>query len=108
MKKSYVVKGKVQGVMFRQTVIRAAQKRSLQAGATNLASGNEVSVSLIGEDAGINEIISGLEKGEPINSWQALPESVSLLDEFIELSEHQVTMENVDSFNWSGGVEFYL
>ena len=34
-RKTFLVKGNVQGIMFRQTVIRGAKKRALKAGATN-------------------------------------------------------------------------
>lgn len=30
------------------------------------------------------------------------------LDEVIPIKDHKVTTENVDSFNWKSGVEFYL
>lgn len=51
--------GKVQNVMFRQTLIRAAAKRGLQAGATNSKKNrNEVLFTLNGDDSKINEIVT--------------------------------------------------
>lgn len=108
MKLYLVATGKVQGVMFRQTIIRAAEKRKIQAGATNLPSGNEVAVTLVGDEDLINEIVEGLTSGRPINSWGAFPSQVEVLEQGMELNEHQVTTDNVDDFKWSTGVEFYL
>lgn len=45
----FVLKGKVQGVMCRQTLMRGAQKRDLDAGATNEANG-EVTLTLSGDN----------------------------------------------------------
>ncbi len=105
----FKVVGNVQGVMFRQTLIRGAYKRGLKAGATNLVDGS-VSFTLIGDIQMIDEIISFFKSRKPINSWKAK------VDELFELSEqdgivfekHEVTTENVDTFNWSEGVEMYL
>ena len=105
----YKVIGNVQGVMFRQTLIRGALKRGLQAGATNLADGS-VSFVLKGEKEQIDEIINFLESGKVINSWKAKVEKLSELSEkdAIAFENHQVTTDNVDNFNWSEGVEMYL
>lgn len=108
MKVTYKISGKVQGVMFRQTVIRAAHKRNLEAGATNLPSGNEVSLSIIGSEEEIADLINALSQQKPINSWNATPLSLEKVSEFVELNDHQVTTKNVDEFNWSSGVEFYI
>ena len=95
--------------MFRQTFIRGAQKRKLQAGATNDANdNNRVHCSLAGEGAGVDDMINTLQAGKPINSWNACVEELHLYDHFIEISEHQVTTENVNRYHWSPNVEFYL
>jgi len=109
MKLSFYVTGNVQNVMFRQTFIRAAQKRNIKAGASNdTHDPKRVHCSLIGEAEVIGEMIDKLREGKPINSWNAFVEELHLYDYFIELSEHQVTTENVGQFNWSPNVEFYL
>lgn len=105
----YKVIGNVQGVMFRQTLIRGALKRGLQAGATNLSDGS-VSFVLNGEESQIEEIILFLKSGKVINSWKAQVEQLLVLPEEdgILFEDHQVTTDNVDNFNWSEGVEMYL
>ena len=110
MKKiSFYVTGNVQGVMFRQTFIRAAHKRKLTGGVSNEAKDpNRVHCSLAGEAAAIDEMINTLREGKPINSWNAYVETLHFYDHFIELSEHQVTTGNVNQYHWSPNVEFYL
>lgn len=50
--------GRVQRVMFRQTLIRAAQHRGLVAGASNTRDNtNEVTFTLSGDNAKIEEIL---------------------------------------------------
>lgn len=106
---SFYVTGNVQGVMFRQTFIRAAEKRALRGGASNDAKNNAcVHCSLIGDEAAIDELIIRLCAGKPINSWNAYVQELHLHEHFIELSEHQVTSDNVNQFNWSPDVTFYL
>jgi len=104
--RTFLVKGKVQGVMFRQTLIRAALKRNLKAGASNLPIGNEVRFTLEGDNNLIQEIVDFIKSGRPINNWNAK------IDEIIEEkkpdSTYQVTTENVDTMNWSPNVEMYL
>ena len=105
----FQVSGQVQGVMFRQTFIRAAQRRDLEGAASNLPDGR-VACFLSGAREKIDEITSGLRTGEPINSWNARVETLVFLEERegIPFHEHQVTTANVDTFSWSPGVEMYL
>ncbi|SFK24213.1 Acylphosphatase [Nitrosomonas aestuarii] len=106
---SFYVTGNVQNVMFRQTFIRGAQKRKLKGGASNDTKySNRVHCSLEGESAAIDEMISKLRTGKPINSWNAHVEVLHFYDYFTEISEHQVTTENVNQHHWSPNVEFYL
>ena len=61
---SYRAMGRVQNVMFRQTLIRGAQKRGLEAGATNDASDRRVVTFTLCGDAGkIAEIVNFLSAG---------------------------------------------
>lgn len=107
MTRYFVVKGNVQGVMFRQTLIRGAQKRKLEAGATNLSTG-EVSFVLEGDESQIEDIISYLKSGKKINSWDARIDEVNEIEEGIPFDNHTVTTQNVDTFNWSEDIEMYL
>ncbi len=104
--RTFLAKGRVQGVMFRQTIIRGAQKRKLKAGASNLSGGNEVRFTLEGDNDLIQEMIDFIKSGRPINNWNAR------IDELIEEknpdANYQVTTENVDTMNWSPNVEMYL
>jgi len=109
MKLSFYVTGNVQNVMFRQTFIRAATKRKLKAGASNDTHDlQRVHCSLIGDETTIREMLNKLREGKPINSWNAYVDELHHHDYFIELSEHQVTTDNVGQTNWSPNVEFYL
>ncbi|MHC4930753.1 MAG: acylphosphatase [Planctomycetota bacterium] len=100
--------GRVQGVMFRQTFVRALQKRALKGGASNARHRrDEVTFTAEGEAAAVEELIHKLGS-RPLNSWGARVEAVEILDEVIPIERHEVTTVNVDDFAWSPGVEFYL
>ena len=105
----FLVEGRVQGVMFRQTFIRAAAQRGLAAGASNLPD-RRVSCYLAGEEAEMEAVLAGLRSHKPINSWGALITELTIVPpkEGISLQNHQVTTENVDRFNWNPNVEMYL
>lgn len=109
MELHFKVEGRVQGVMFRQTFIRAAQKRDLKGAATNMPDGS-VCCYLSGAEEKINEIVEGLQSGQAINSWDAAVDQLTILDpdQAMAFGRHQVTTENVDSFRWSPNVEMYL
>ncbi len=106
---SFYVTGKVQDVMFRQTFIRGAQKRKLKGGASNDAENHHrVHCSLEGNESIVDEMIKQLQETKPLNSWNAAVEALHYYDHFIELSDHQVTTDNVDQYHWSPNVVFYL
>ena len=108
-KVSIRIKGKVQNIMFRQTLIRGLLKRGLEGGATNSKDDkNEVNFSVMGEKTIINELVDKLASGVELNSWGAKVETVHILNDYIEIEAHEVTTYNVDSFNWSPDVSFYL
>ena len=91
--------------------MRAAQKRGLQAAATNLKVPNrdQVEFVLIGDNEKIEEIISYMKSGAPLNSWKAqVDELKELTTPTIAFAQHQVSTANVDSFNWSPNVTFYI
>lgn len=61
---SYRVWGRVQGVMFRQTLMRGAQRRGLQAGASNDADDRSaVTLTLAGDPQHVRELVSSLCSG---------------------------------------------
>ena len=110
MKKiSFYVTGNVQGVMFRQTFIRGSLKRKIEGGVTNDAKKHHVvHCSLTGDESAVDEMLNKLQEGKPINSWNAQVDELHFYDYFIEFSDHQVTTDNVDKYDWSPEVDFYL
>ncbi len=106
---SFKVYGKVQGVMFRQTFIRACNARGLKGAASNLSDGT-VSCYISGDADMIDDLVTNLHSGNEINSWGAYVEKlIPIADlEGIPFEKHQVTTANVDSFNWSPDVDMYL
>ncbi len=106
---NFTVTGLVQGVMFRQTFIRAAQKRNLRGAASNMPNGS-VCCLLSGDSEEIEELQQKLRSGERLNSWKAAVDHLTIIPaaQAIPYSQHQVTTDNVDSFNWSSDVDMYL
>lgn len=103
------VKGKVQNVMFRQTIMRAAVARGVVAGATNNKSDrHRVDVSFLGPKDKIDEITSRLSSKMVLNSWGAKVEELHIVDEGIPPLNHEVNTDNFTSIKWKSGVEFYL
>ena len=101
--------GKVQNIMFRQTLIRGLIKRSLVGGATNhKENGDQVTFTISGDPSLIIELIEDLESGKKLNSWGAQVKSLEKFEHVIPIEDHEVTTENVDQIKWSTGVEFYL
>lgn len=104
----FIAIGKVQGVMFRQTIMRGAMKRGLKAGATNLPNTHEVDFMLEGDDEKIQEIVDFIRSGKNINDWEAKIDELKEIESGNTIADYEVTTENVDSFNWSTDVNFYL
>ena len=106
---SYIVRGKVQRVMFRQTLIRAMIKRNLEGGATNNHDDkNAVEFTVKGLESEIKDLCNAVLTTNPLNSWGANATSLTKIEGSNDWKRHKVTTENVDSFNWSKDVEFYL
>jgi acylphosphatase len=104
-----VVHGKVQNVMFRQTIMRAAMKRGVVAGATNVKSDRtRVDIALDGDPAKIQEMVTGLQSGKQLNSWGAHCTSVEVVEDGKPPLQHEVNTSNVDNIKWKKGVKFYL
>jgi acylphosphatase len=108
MRRFFVARGRVQGVMFRQTLIRGAQNRRLQAGASNLPNGVEVAFTLEGEAEAIAELVEVLRTRQPLNSWGACAECLLEQDDGAPVEAHQVHTGNVDGFSWNPNIAMYL
>jgi acylphosphatase len=104
-----VVHGKVQHVMFRQTIMRASAKRGLVAGATNDQSDRtRVDISFEGDVAKIEEIVTGLKSGKQLNSWGAHCTSVEVVEAGKAPLEHEVNTSTLHKMKLRRGVKFFL
>jgi acylphosphatase len=104
-----IARGRVQNVMFRQTIMRAAIARGLTAGATNVQSeSNRVDIALQGDRTKIQDLIDGLKSGKRLNSWGAKCDSVEISQTGKDPLNHEVNTSNVDNIQWVQGVTFYL
>jgi acylphosphatase len=106
----FVACGAVQGVMFRQTLIRGARKRNLRAGATNLDDGRSVAITLLGDPMIIESFANEIKSKKELNSWGARVDSWAIVEEGKgkDIAIHQVTTENVDTFAWDTSVKMFL
>ena len=108
MRVSFIVIGKVQGVMFRKTFCLGAKKRGLLAGATNLDKRTEVLCSLEGDQSEIEKLIKDLTTLEKLNSWGASVDRVESLSEYHQLKDHDYDNLEIEGELSTGGVEVYL
>ena len=109
MLKSFKVHGKVQGVMFRKTFIKGLIKRNLKGGATNINDFHRsVDITIEADnESQIFEVVQELLRLKVINSWNATVEKIDEI-KIIEVSNHEVTTDNIDTKKWSSGVDFYF
>lgn len=49
-----------------------------------------------------------MKSGKDLNSWGAHVDKLEELSSGIAFEDHQVNTDNVDNFNWSPNVTFYL
>ncbi|KAI9917279.1 hypothetical protein PsorP6_012874 [Peronosclerospora sorghi] len=91
------VRGKVQNVVFRQTVTCAMQKRVLEGGATKDSQDKNL----------IQDWIAVLREGKPVKDWGAKATSVddASSEQGLTLEVHQVTTANVDKNKWNPNVK---
>ena len=109
MVKHYQVIGKVRGIMFRQTFIRAAQKLDLRAGASNVTTQPyKVRVVLEGEQGNMERLLEWLTSGSALNSWGASVDTFEQDPQSDDISHYQVTTENVDSVRWNPNIKLHL
>lgn len=101
--------GHVQYAMFRQTIMRGAIKRSIDAGATNCVDDKEkVIATFEGPRDKIDDLVNTLGSGKVLNSWKAQVTSFEENKEGKAVHEHEVTTKNVDDIKWPGEVEIYI
>ena len=104
----YVI-GRVQNVMFRQTIMRGALKRGLECGATNNKENTRrVDISLKGNKEKIDEMLDIIKSGKELNSWGAYVDKLTICDHGIDPINHEINTSNVDNFNWNQDIDFYL
>lgn len=111
MERCFEVRGKVQNVMFRQTLIRATLKRGLVGGASNDRADKQlVRVTLRGDDERIDELVALLRSGTALNDWGAKAARVDEVEraQGKALDAHQVTTDNVDTKNWNPNVTMFI
>ncbi len=107
--KHFKARGKVQGIMFRQTLIRGAQKRGILAGASNCRKNRNTGFfCLAGDEDEIEEFITLLKSGIELNNWGCKTEEIEELNTEKSLRDYEVTTENVDKFNWNPNITLYL
>eukprot|EP00929_Paragymnodinium_shiwhaense_P011043 TRINITY_DN116297_c0_g1_i1.p1 TRINITY_DN116297_c0_g1~~TRINITY_DN116297_c0_g1_i1.p1 ORF type:complete len:261 (-),score=20.76 TRINITY_DN116297_c0_g1_i1:105-863(-) len=108
-KKYFVARGQVQNVMFRQTIIRAMLGRGIRGGATNCSTeADRVDFTLAGPPDAVEDLLGCLHTGQPINNWGARVLTLRELPSGLELHQHQVTTDNVESFAWNPNVEMFI
>lgn len=111
IERCFEARGRVQNVMFRQTLIRAMQKRALAGGASNDRRDKSlVRVTMRGPPASVEALVQILRSGRAINDWGA---KVATLKEVGEdngwrMEQHQVTTDNVDARNWNPNVTMHI
>lgn len=105
----FVIRGQVQNVMFRQTIIRAMQARDVVGGATNHKRENDrVDITVMGDKDTVDEFIRIVGDGRKLNSWGARASSMEEKSVGIQIVEHQVNTVNVDDFSWNSDVTMYI
>jgi len=111
--RSFRAFGKVQRVMFRQTIVQAIIKNGLQGGASNRKDDrNAVDFTLVGDSDVIDNLVHRLGSGKEINDWGARVDKLVSIDDEIgkdfDWRSHKVTTDNVHTFNWNPNVKMYL
>ncbi|MCH5684760.1 acylphosphatase [Niabella sp. W65] len=84
--KNIIVKGKVQGVFFRQSTQRKAEELGINGSVENLTDGYTVSILATGEEHQLAEFISWCQQGPPRAEVQQLEISDMPLQKFEKFS----------------------
>lgn len=108
IERCFETRGRVQNVMFRQTLIRAMQKRSLAGGASNDKRDKTlVRVTVRGPPATVEALVEILRSGQVLNDWGAKVTTPQEVQGW-RIEQHQVTTANVDLRNWNPNVTMYI
>ena len=100
--------GKVQKVMFRQTLIRGMQSRGILGGATNEKAGHVTITMSAADESVVESAVQCLREANRLNSWGAHYTSILECTEGKAVCDHQVNTANVDSFKWNKKVKMFL
>lgn len=107
----FEVEGKVQKVMFRQTIVRAMLKHGLKGGASNRKDNKDlVDLTICGDHKKIRDLMARVGNGRPLNDWGATVNRVVEVEAgpHDDWKQHKVTTENVDTFNWNPNVTMFI
>ena len=101
--------GNVQDVMFRQTILRVAEKFGLTAGATNCYyDPDRVDISIEGKEDSVNKFFEKIKPGNELNSWGAKIDKLEFLPEGREPLDHQINTNNFNQIHWRNDIKFYV
>lgn len=107
--KHFKATGKVQDIMFRQTLMRGVLKRGLEAGASNCHKDrNTAYFCLKGREDKIRVFIEEIGSGKILNSWGCKIDKIEEISQEKDFHSYQVTTDNVDNFNWNPDITLYL
>jgi acylphosphatase len=98
--------GRVQGVWFRQSLVRGTAAHGLAAGATNRPDGS-VAITFEGDDAAIDAVLAKLGSGR-LNDRGAQATSVEEEPSGLDLAAHDVHPGNLDRLGWDRSIRVYL
>ena len=105
----FKAKGKVQNIMFRQSLVRGLEKRGLEGGASNCSRDrNTAYFCLKGDHDKIEKLIDFLKSGIKLNNWDCHIKEITELSIDKSLKNYEVTTENVNNFNWNPNIIMYL
>lgn len=105
----YRARGRVQRIMFRQTMIRAALKRGLKAGVSNDPGRRDVVfIVLQGTVECIADMVAWMTSGEDLNNWGSRVETLEEEQTSRLLDDYQINTNNVNDFNWNPNITMYL
>ena len=105
----YRARGRVQRIMFRQTMIRAALKRGLEAGVSNNPRRRDiVYIALKGTAERIKDMVEWLTSGKDLNNWGSRVDALEEEHTSRLLVDYQVNTNNVNDFNWNPNIVMYL
>ena len=104
-----IVRGKVQEVLFRKTLVLAGHNHGVQVGGTNSKDDkNRVDVTVRGPADKIEELIHALGPNKKLNSVGAEIESIERVAEGIAVEDHITHTRQFETLRFPTGVEFFV